>query len=307
MSERFLVTGALGCVGAWACRQLVREGVPVVSYDLGESRHRLELIMAPEEVAQVEFVRGDVTDLAALERVVDEHEITLILHLAALLIPLARADPVLGARVNVVGTVNVFEAVKRRHGRVRGLAYASSIGAYGAADGQRVREDALGHPLTHYGVHKQANEGTARVYWHDERVGSVGLRPWIVYGAGRDTGLTADPTLAMVAAARGDEYRIGFGGSCQYHYAPEVAGAFITAAREESEGAVVRNLGGPAVAIADVVAAIEAAAPESAGRITYEETPLPFPPEFEAGASLTTPLERGVRETIALFKTGKVT
>jgi UDP-glucuronate 4-epimerase len=300
MSERFLVTGALGCIGAWVCRTLVGEGVPVVAFDLGTSRHRLELIMSADELAEVTFVRGDVTDLAAVERALDEHEITHVIHLAALLIPLAKADPPRGAHVNVVGTVNVFEAVKRRG--LAGLAYASSAAVYDAVDGTRVAEDAPGHPVTHYGVHKQANEGTARVYWLDDGVPSVGLRPYIVYGPGRDQGLTATPTLAMEAAARGDEYRISFGGRSQFHYAPDAARAFIGAARAPGEGAAVRNLGGPVVDMSSVVAAIEAAAPEAAGRITHEEHALPFPEEFESSGVLATPLEVGVRETVEHFR-----
>jgi UDP-glucuronate 4-epimerase len=300
MSERFLVTGALGCIGAWVCRTLVGEGVPVVAFDLGTSRHRLELIMSADELAEVTFVRGDVTDLAAVEGALDEHEITHVIHLAALLIPLAKADPPRGAHVNVVGTVNVFEAVKRRG--LAGLAYASSAAVYDAVDGTRVAEDAPGHPVTHYGVHKQANEGTARVYWLDDGVPSVGLRPYIVYGPGRDQGLTATPTLAMEAAARGDEYRISFGGRSQFHYAPDAARAFIGAARAPGEGAAVRNLGGPVVDMSSVVAAIEAAAPEAAGRITHEEHALPFPEEFESSGVLATPLEVGVRETVEHFR-----
>jgi UDP-glucuronate 4-epimerase len=300
MSERFLVTGALGCIGAWVCRTLVRDGVPAVAFDLGTSRHRLELIMSADELEGVTFVAGDVTDLAALERALDEHDITHVIHLAALLIPLAKADPPRGAHVNVVGTVNIFEAVKRRG--LAGLAYASSAAVYDAADGRRVAENAMGHPVTHYGVHKQANEGTARIYWLDDSIRSTGLRPYIVYGPGRDQGLTAAPTLAMEAAARGEAYRISFGGRSQLHYAPDAAHAFIAAARAPSEGGSVRNLGGPAVEMAAVIAAIEAAAPEVAGRITHDELTLPFPEEFEAGESLPTPLEVGVCETVEHFR-----
>src|SRR6201996_496599 len=65
--ERWLITGALGCIGAWTCRQLVREGHDVVAYDLGHDRHRLELVLSDAELGEVELVRGDVTDLAALE------------------------------------------------------------------------------------------------------------------------------------------------------------------------------------------------------------------------------------------------
>lgn len=304
MSERFLITGALGCIGAWTARALVREGIPVVAFDLGTSRHRLELIMSSEELEQVLFVTGDITDLDALGRVLDDHEITNVIHLAAMLIPLAKADPPRGAHVNVVGTVNVFAAVKARRERVRGVAYASSAAAYDAADGVRVAEDARGRPVTHYGVHKQANEGTARVYWLDDAVPSIGLRPYIVYGPGRDTGLTADPTLAMQAAARGEGFRIGFGGRSQLQYAPDAAQAFIAASRSCAEGALVANLGGPAVHMAEVVAAIEAAAPEVAGRVTYEDRQLPFPEEFEAKAfpAPVTPLEVGIRETIEHFR-----
>ncbi len=296
------MTGALGCVGAWTVKTLLAEGAAAVAFDLGSDRRRLELIMPPDDVARVEFVRGDVTDLAALERALDEHAVTHVVHLAALLVPVAQADPARGALVNVVGTTNVFEAVRRTGGRIAGLAYASSVGAYDASDGRRIRENALGRPRTHYGVHKQTNEGTARAYWYDGEVASVGLRPYIVYGPGRDAGLTAAPTLAMAAAAAGESYDIPFGGWAQYHYAPEVARAFVDAARSAHEGAVVRNLGGPATDMAEVVAAIEEAAPGAAGRITYADERLPFPEEFEASAPLSIPLRDGVRETIELFR-----
>ena len=113
-TERFLVTGALGCIGAWTVRNLVRQGTPTIVFDLASNPQRLKLIMTPDELAQVTFISGDITDLAALEQALDQHAITNIIHLAALQVPFCRADPPLGARVNVVGTVNVFEAVARR-------------------------------------------------------------------------------------------------------------------------------------------------------------------------------------------------
>jgi UDP-glucuronate 4-epimerase len=123
-TERFLVTGALGCIGAWSCAQLVREGVPVVAHDLGEDTRRLESIMSLEELARLTFVKGDILDLVQLEQVIVDHGVTHLIHLAAMLLPLVKADPPRGAAVNVVGTTNVMEAAKRR--RLRGFAYASS-------------------------------------------------------------------------------------------------------------------------------------------------------------------------------------
>ncbi len=303
--ERFLVTGALGCIGAWTVATLVREGVPVVALDLGDDRGRLELVLSAAELEAATCLRGDVTDLPGLERLLDEHGITHVVHLAALLIPLIKADPPRGALVNVVGTTNVFEAARRRG--VRGLAYASSAAVYGPADGPAI-EDAL-TPATLYGVFKHANEQTARVYWRDTGLRSVGLRPYVVYGPGRDTGLTAAPTLAMAAAARGEPYRIAFGGSCQMQYAPDAARTFVAAARAAADGAPAFNLGGPASHMSEVVAAIEAAAPAAVGRITFDDVQLPFPEALEPGAlaevvgyAPSTPLSEGVAETIALFR-----
>ena len=70
----------------------------------------------------------------------------------------------MGAQVNVVGTVNVFEAAKRSAGRVQRIAFASSAAVFDADDakpGEIVAADATGHPTTLYGVYKMANEGTA--------------------------------------------------------------------------------------------------------------------------------------------------
>ena len=287
--------------------------MPVVGFDLGSNRSRLELILEPDELASVELVRGDVTDKAAIERALDEHEVTHVVHLAALLIPLIKADPPYGAHVNVVGALNVFQAVHERRERVRGLAYASSIGAYGPddapADGSPVPADAIGRPTTHYGVHKQANEGAARIYWLEDGLPSVGLRPYIVYGPGRDTGLTAAPTLAIVAASRGEPFHIGFGGRTQLQYAPDAARAFVAAARGATEGARVFNLGGSAAHMSDVVSAIAFAVPQAAGKVTFDDLQLPFPPEFESetleaalGPLRWTPLEEGIAQTIEHYR-----
>jgi UDP-glucuronate 4-epimerase len=291
----FLVTGALGCIGAWTCVELVREGTPVVAFDLGEDRRRLRLIASPEELERIVFVRGDVGDQARVHDVLREHGITHVVHLAALQVPFCKADPELGARVNVVGTVNVFEAAKR-HGLASPVAYASSAAVYDAR-GQLA-------PTTHYGAYKLANESSARVYWADDGVASIGLRPYTVYGPGRDQGLTSSPTLAMLAAARGQPYRISFGGRTQLHYAPDVARAFVAAARLPADGAAVYNLGGPAVHMREVIAAIEEAAPEVRGLIEHEDEPLPFPERLpEPTLDLAhTPLAQGVRETVETFR-----
>ena len=308
MAQRVLVTGALGCIGAWTVRALLDAGSEPVGYDLGGEPHRLRLVLG-DDLARVILVTGDITDLAALERALDEHEIDRVIHLAALQVPFCMADPSLGARVNVVGSVNVFEATKRRLARIPGVVYASSAAVYAADDPSPAPEPGGTRPTTHYGVYKVATEGSARVYWADHGVASVGIRPYVVYGLGRDQGMTSTPTQAMAAAAHGERFEISYGGVAQYDYAPDVGRAFAQAARTIAEGAGAYNFGGERASMREVVQAIEAAAPESAGLITWLETPLPFPPTLESGGLDTaigpvarTTLAEGVRETIARFR-----
>ncbi|HEX3428790.1 MAG TPA: SDR family oxidoreductase [Candidatus Limnocylindrales bacterium] len=311
--ERFLVTGALGCIGAWTVRELVREGVPVVAFDVGTDPRRLALVMTPDELAGVTFVSGDITDLDGLDRALADHGITNVVHLAALQVPFCRADPPLGARVNVVGTVNVFEAVRRRGEGMAPVVYTGSIGMFSASDVDPVtgqlREDAEPHPGNHYGVYKHANEGTARIYWADAGVPSVGLRPMTVYGAGRDQGMTSSPTVAIAAAVLGTPFRISFGGATLFQYAEDVAKTLLMASRASGpRGARVFNMGGSAVAIDDWVRAIDAVVPGARDLLSIEPAPLPFPSDIqhEGIASLgdvpVTPYAEAIAATAAIYQ-----
>jgi UDP-glucuronate 4-epimerase len=310
--ERFLVTGALGCIGAWTVRELARDGVPVVAFDIGKDPRRLALIMTADELAQVTFVPGDITDLESLDRALADHGITNVVHLAALQVPFCRADPPLGARVNVVGTVNVFEAVRRRGDGTAPVVYTGSIGMFSASDAdpvtRQLREDAEPHPGNHYGVYKFANEGTARIYWADSAVPSVGLRPMTVYGAGRDQGMTSSPTVAIAAAVLETPFRISFGGSTLFQYAEDVAKTLLLASRSAPDGARVFNLGGSPVAIEDWIAAIDEAVPGARDLITNEPTPLPFPADIQhdslaaLGEVPVTPFRDAIAATARIYQ-----
>ena len=248
--ERFMITGALGCIGAWTVLNLVREGVPVTVFDLANTPARLQLLLSEKELSRVKFIAGDITDLKALGHALDENSITHIIHLAGLQVPFCKADPPLGARVNVVGTVNVFESARQRRNRIDKVVYASSAAVFGApenyAPGAVMQDNSALMPQTHYGVYKQANEGTARVYWLENKVSSIGIRPYVVYGVGRDQGITSTPTTAMLAAAANCPYHISYGGRAMFQYADDAARAFLQAARSDFRGAGAFNLGGSA-------------------------------------------------------------
>lgn len=309
MTDTYLVTGGMGCIGAWTLHHLREQGKRAVGFDLSEERHRLDLLMTPEQQAQITFIKGDLTDFKQVRAVFEEYGITHVIHLAALQVPACRANPVLGSQVNVTGTVNIFEAAKQQG--LKHLAYASSIAVYGAVSNYPpglIAHDAAKLPTTLYGVYKVANEATAGIYWQDYQISSTALRPYTVYGLGRDFGLTSDPTKAMLAAAKGEDYHINFSGKMQFHFASDVARQFIAAAEQPHDGAVVFNMGTPPVEVADVANLIMQIKPGV--KITLADTLLPFPEGFDDtelrrhfGANVyETPLEEGIQATIAGFE-----
>jgi nucleoside-diphosphate-sugar epimerase len=307
-----LVTGAFGCIGAWVVRRLLAAGERPVVYDVGDDPWRLRMIVGPERLAEVTTVRGDIADGGALSRIVGEHAITRIVHLAAWQVPLCRQDPPRGALVNVVGTANVFEAAKAHRERVKRVVYFSSAAVFGPPHlygPGPITDDAPPKPATHYGVYKVANEETARVYWEEHRIPSVGFRPLTVYGPGRDFGLTADPTLAMKAAVLGRPFQIRWGGATDLIYADDDARACLVAAEAALDGARVYNLHGESATVAEVVKLIEAVHPGAKGLITHVEQPIPFPVELadpgyqrDLGPQSRTGLRDGIARTMDEFR-----
>ncbi|MBL8168203.1 MAG: NAD(P)-dependent oxidoreductase [Acidobacteria bacterium] len=306
---QFLVTGAHGFIGAWVVKRLLAEGAGVFIFDKSADPHRLRLIMDDAEIAQTHVIEGDITDGEQVSALVQQHDITHIIHLAGVQVPVCRANPRLGAMINVVGTVNVFEAAKNSGGRVQRVVYASSAAVFGEAEeGRAVSEGEAGSMTTHYGAFKRCNEDNARVYFLDNGISSVGLRPLTVYGPGRDFGMTSDPTKAMKAAVVGRPFHIRFGGKTDFLYAADCADAFIRSATANLTGAHVFNLHGATEHVADVVTEIENLLPAAKGTITFTDTPIAMPSVLDdtaivaaLGAVPHTPLAQGVRETVARF------
>ena len=238
-----LVTGAGGCIGSWALALLTRAGVPVFAFDLSADQRRPKLLMSDAQLSKVQWLTGDIADPEALMKALQASRARAIIHLAALQVPFCKADPLDGAKVNVVGTVNVFEAARKLG--IKRIAYASSIAAHGAMEGHPPRAGhSQGTLPTLYGAYKHCNEQTAKVYSQDWGVHSVGLRPGVVYGIGRDQGLTSKTTVAILAAAANQPYTVPFRGPVSWLHAGEVASAFIRAVTQERNGAPVFDING---------------------------------------------------------------
>jgi len=310
---RVLITGGYGFLGAWIIRRLLARGDSVFVYDLREDARRLQPVMPADHVRKVTFVQGDVTDLDALKDAIATHAITHVAHLAGLQVPTCRANPILGAQVNVIGTLAVFEAVKAHQPRVQRLVYASSAAVfgtpadYGGAKG--LADDVKLTPSTHYGYFKCCNEGNARIYHQDFGLSSIGLRPWTVYGVGRDLGMTSEPTKAIKCLALGRPYHITYGGWQDMQYVDDVAGAFVRCLEAPYDGAKSYNLRGDVVDMPTFHAALCAAAPEAKTLITHGDRQIGIAYDVsdealqrDLGPIPRTPLVEGVRETLALFR-----
>lgn len=309
---RILMTGGYGCIGSWIAKQLVEAGREVWIYDLKRDTHRIDLLIDGDARGRVHFVSGDVAEPDQVRDAAKRVQATHLLHLAGLQVPTCRANPILGARVNVIGTLGVFEAALSLRDHVQRVVYASSAAVHGPPDPDApapIADEVRLAPLTHYGAFKVCNELNARVYWLDHGIPSVGLRPWTVYGVGRDFGVTSEPTKAIKAVAAGRPYRISYGGLQDLQYVGDVAAAFVRALEAPFEGAEAFNVRGAVVPIEEFVATLARVAPESAGLVSHGDKQLPIAPDLDdsrmvlrLGELRRTPLEEGVRETYERFK-----
>ena len=264
-----LVTGAGGCIGAWVLALLSRAGVSVVAYDLTDDTRRPRLLMQDEAVDGIPWEVGDIADSDRVFKVVREHGVKAIIHLAALQVPFCKADPITGAKVNVVGTVNVFEAA--RHQGLKRLAFASSIAAHSFFPDQPWLP-------TLYGAYKYCDEMIGKVYFQDWNVPSIGIRPGVVYGIGRDQGMTSKTTTAILAAASGKAYTLPFSGAVSGLHAGEVASAFIKSVSKDRNEAVVFDHNGVPSTVEDWLDIVRKIAPNA--ELHVEGKALPFPAEL---------------------------
>ena len=277
----------------------MRAGVPAVSFDLDTSRRRPGLLMSEEELAQVTWVEGDIADAEAVDQVVDENGVRAILHLAALQVPFCKADPVAGARVNVVGTVAVFEAA--RHHGLRRLAYASSIAAHGAP----AESGYAPHPL-------RCLQGLRRSDRPDLLAGLGGAE----HRAAPRHRLRRRPRPGHDVEDHGRDPGGGSRGATTKCLSPapsristraRVAAAFLLALARDGDGAPAFDINGTVTPIEDGLEAIRRLAPGA--RVRTSGDPLPFPMEDQdallrahIGDYGAISLEDGTAETFQAFQ-----
>lgn len=192
---RVLVTGGTGFIGAHVIRQIVERGHTVACFDIRGPTPVLE----PVE-ADVEFVRGDLTDAVQIANVIGEFAPDRIIHLASLLGRGSQESPRRAFEVNVDGTLDLLE-IAASHGVERVVA-ASSVSAYGHVTGvDRLDETVLQQPENVYGLTKYAVERLGQTYQSKTGVEFAAMEPVHGLGPDRSRGNVEDAYIVKAAVS----------------------------------------------------------------------------------------------------------
>ncbi len=262
----WLLTGGAGYIGAHVVRAFQAAGMDVVVLDDLSTGYR---DYVPSDVP---FVEASTTDADAVEQTLDDHEISAVMHLAALKYAgVSVSEPLRYFRQNVTGTQVLLEAVQQR--RIDRFVFSSSASWYGTPDTETVTEDAPARPESPYGQSKVAGEWLVRDLAVTEgEFRQTSLRYFNVVGSGPPELADRSPHNLfpkVLGALTKGEAPVVYGtdyptpdGSCvrDYVHVVDLADAHVTAAQRLDHGepcAPVYNIGrGEGSSVLEVLATI---------------------------------------------------
>ncbi|MFE7972865.1 UDP-glucose 4-epimerase GalE [Streptomyces shenzhenensis] len=262
----WLITGGAGYIGAHVARAMADAGERVVALDDLSAG-------VPERLpADIPLVEGSTLDGALVARVLAEHAVTGVVHLAARKqVAESVAQPLRYYRENVGGLGTLLEAVA--DAGIERFVFSSSAAVYGNPDVALITEDTPCAPVNPYGETKLAGEWLVRAAGRAHGIATVCLRYFNVAGAGApglaDTGVSNIVPMVFDRLTRGEAPRI-FGadyptpdGTCvrDYIHVADLAEAHLAAVRGLAEksltGDLTVNIGrGEGVSVRELIAVI---------------------------------------------------
>jgi CDP-glucose 4,6-dehydratase len=314
--RRALVTGGRGFVGAWLCKALLERGVEVVCFDRrAPDQGRSTLAMLGLEGRAGEE-RGDLLDGAELARILAEHEIDTVFHLAAeTIVGTTRDRPVAAFETNVRGTWTLLQASLEAD--VERFVLASSDKAYGTHAELPYREHFALQPSTPYEASKAAADLIARAYWPSFSLPVAVTRFANIYGGG-DLNFSRLVPEAACAAIEGRAPVLRSDGSPirDLLYVEDATSAYLTIAdgldREEVRGEAFNAGGERPYSVLEIVGTIARLAgsgvePEIRGTGSpHGEIDRQYVDASKlrelCGWSPSVPLEEGLRRTLAWYR-----
>lgn len=254
----YLITGGTGFLGSYITKQLLEQGENVVLMSRSAPKaNSMSEILTPEQIAKAVYAQGDVQDLDRIIEICKENSVDIIIHPASLLLADCEKDPIAAVRINIIGTLNIFEAA--RACGIKRVVWASSNSAIGNAynpdsvnKANAISPDAHHNPVTIYGKIKDYNEFMTKFY--NERYGTefIALRYNVLYGKGRRRGganyiksMLNDPALGIPSVCDyGDD-------SPNLCYIEDAARATVLACKAPYKR-YVYNISGTPIALADL-------------------------------------------------------
>lgn len=186
IKESVLITGAAGFVGHFVSMRLLEMGYSVIGvdnlndyYDVSLKKSRLEITLLQDRFS---FVYGDISDKEFVFSVIEEHQPTYIIHLAAQAgVRYSLENPDTYIQSNIIGTYNIYEACRKYP--VKHLLFASSSSVYGQNTKVPFAEsDITDQPISLYAATKKSTELIGYTYSHLFNIPMTGLRFFTVYG-----------------------------------------------------------------------------------------------------------------------------
>ena len=293
--EKVIIFGGCGFLGSWIVRAFLKKGYSVSIFDLKIKKELVSLVVG-EDINKIKFINGDITNYNQVQDATNNMDH--VINLAGLMTPDCSSNPILGAKVNLLGSINVFEALKKNN--IKFLVYASSAGVFGLKDHYNP------FPETHYGAYKLAVEGVARAYFNESGISSVGIRPYVIYGPGREVGGTSGVTLACKAAKLGDSYTVNFSGKAGFVHVQDVADLVEMSIDQIPSGALTININGITADVSHFINLIKKNIPLAS--IGIKGNPLSVVDEIRGNEPFNifkkfnyTSLEDGIKRTIDFY------
>ncbi len=220
-----LVIGGMGFIGSRIVRSLVKLGEDVVVVGRHPTLHRLG-----EVVEKIKVVQGDKTNIDQVFDWISTYKVSKIIDASSELEAESERVPYSATKINLIGTLNVFEA--SRITGIKRVVWASSLAVYGdkkRAGGVPQNEDALNDPVTVYGACKTYGEFMAKLYNVRWDMDIVSLRPSSIYGPMRASGATSWLTDVVKLPLIGEivDIPVGQDETTNFCFVDDCADAFV--------------------------------------------------------------------------------
>ncbi len=303
-----LVIGGMGFIGSRIVKFLVETGEEVVVVGRRPTIHRLG------EVAEtVKVVQGDKSNIDEIFDWITTHQVTKIIDASSELEAESERAPILATKVNIIGTLNVFEAARIMG--IKRVVWASSLAVYGdkkRAGGIPQNEDALNHPVTVYGACKTYGEFIANLYNARWEMDIVGLRPSSVYGPLRAKGATSWLTdiIQLPLSGQTVDIPVGPDETTNFCFVDDCAEAFVRCCQYKGDRLPrpIYYIGGFKASIRELMEEVKKHIPEAEAR--YHGKPIYYIDRIDNGRigqdlgfKLKYDLAAGVREQVSRQRT----